>query len=297
MEDIVNKGLGVAKFGAVFSVVAAAIAACSSPPEPVTAPPTPPAQPAQTTPPAPPAQTTQATPPEASATPPAPTAAATPAPPAPPASRCPAGMAEIPGGEFTLGKSKQKASVTPFCLDVNETTAEEYAACVKGGGCDEKTVTVCDGATYGKPDLAKNPMVCVDFNQAEAYCKAQKKRLPSTEEWEWAARAGAEGRLFAWGNDDPSDQLCWGTKAGSRKVSCPIGSFPKGDNPQGLKDLTGNVYEWTTSASDKTSTIRHGRGGSWIDTAKDLFRNDRPFIFKTTYRCGFLGIRCATTPG
>ena len=33
------------------------------------------------------------------------------------------------------------------------------------------------------------------------------------------------------------------------------------------------------------------------DVAKDLFRNDRPFIFKTTYRCGFLGIRCATTPG
>ena len=108
---------------------------------------------------------------------------------------------------------------------------------------------------------------------------------------------GAEGRLFAWGNDEPGDQLCWGGKAGSRKVSCPIGSFPKGDNPQGIHDLTGNVYEWTTSASDKTSTIRHGRGGSWIDTAKDLFRNDRPFIFKTTYRCGFLGIRCATTPG
>jgi formylglycine-generating enzyme required for sulfatase activity len=206
-------------------------------------------------------------------------------------------MVEVPGGEFAMGKAKQKVTVAPFCLDLNETTADEYAACVKSGGCDAKTVTVCDGSTYGKPELGKNPMVCVDFGQAETYCKAQNKRLVTTEEWEWAARGGAEGRLYAWGNEDLGDQLCWGTKAGSRKISCPIGSFPKGDNPQGIHDLTGNVYEWATSASDKTSTIRHGRGGSWIDSAKDLFRNDRPFIFKATYRCGFLGIRCATTPG
>lgn len=293
-----NKGLRVAKLSAAISFVAASVAACSGAPEPVAAPPLPPTPPAQPVQPAQPAQPAPTAAPEASATPPAqPSAAASSAPPAPPPSRCPAGMVEVSGGEFTMGKAKQKVTVGSFCLDVNEVTADEYAACVKGGGCDDKTVTVCDGATYGKPDLAKNPMVCVDFGQAEAYCKAQKKRLPATEEWEWAARAGAEGRLFAWGNDDPADQLCWGTKAGSRKVSCPIGSFPKGDNPQGIHDLTGNVYEWTTSASDKTSTIRHGRGGSWIDSAKELFRNDKPFIFKTTYRCGFLGIRCATTPG
>jgi formylglycine-generating enzyme required for sulfatase activity len=290
----VNKGLRIAKFGASLALVAAAIAACSGAPEPVAT------QPSSPTPAAPaqPAQPAPTTAPEASATPPAqPSAVATPAPPAAPPSRCPAGMTEVPGGEFTISRTKQKVTIAPFCLDLNETTAEEYAACVKSGGCDEKTVKVCDGATYGKEGLEKNPMVCVDFGQAEAYCKAQKKRLATTEEWEWAARAGAEGRLFAWGNDEPADQLCWGTKAGSRKVSCPIGSFPKGDNPQGIHDLTGNVYEWTTQASDKTSTVRHGRGGSWVDSAKDLFRNDRPFIFKTTYRCGFLGIRCATTPG
>lgn len=294
MEDMMSKGLRVAKFGAAISLVAAAIGACSGAAEPVAAPPSPPTPPAPPAPAAEPAQPATAAAPEASATP---SAVAPPAAPAPPASRCAAGMVEVPGGEFTMGKSKQKVTVAPFCLDVNETTADEYAACVKSGGCDEKTVTVCDGTTYGKADLGKNPMVCVDFGQAEAYCKAQKKRLVTTEEWEWAARAGAEGRLFAWGNEDPGDQLCWGGKAGTRKISCEVGSFPKSDNPQGIHDLTGNVYEWTTSASDKTSTVRHGRGGSWKDSAKELFRNDRPFIFKTTYRCGFLGIRCATTPG
>ena len=206
-------------------------------------------------------------------------------------------MVEVPGGEFLAGKGKQKATVATFCLDANEATAEQYATCVKDGGCDKDRLTVCDGYTYGKADLANHPMVCIDFNQAEGYCKSQKKRLPTSDEWEWAARAGTEGRLFPWGNDDPDDQMCWGGKDGKRASTCPIGSFPKGDNPLGIHDLTGNVYEWASSASDKTSTVRHGRGGSWKDSAKALFRNDKPFIFKVTYRCGFLGIRCATTPG
>lgn len=206
-------------------------------------------------------------------------------------------MVEIAGGEFTAGQAKRKATVATFCLDANETTAEEYAACVKGGGCDANRLTVCDGYTYGKPELAKHPMVCIDFPQAEAYCKAQKKRLPTSDEWEWTARAGAEARVFPWGNDEPGDQACWGGKDGKRAGTCPIGSFLKGSSPQGVHDLGGNVYEWTTSPSDKTSTGRYGHGGSWKDSARDLFRNDRAFVFKTTYRCGFLGIRCATEPG
>lgn len=296
-----NKGLRIANLGLAFCFGAVTIAACSGTPEQVNTPPaasgTAVAPPAQTTTPAEPVQSAEpavSAAPQASAAPStAPSATAS----APPASRCPAGMVEVPGGEFTQGKSKQKVTVAPFCIDVNETTSAEYAACVKSGGCDDKTLTVCDGYTYGKPELAKNPMVCVDFGQAENYCKAQKKRLLASEEWEWAARAGAEGRVYAWGNDDPAEQACWGGKGGSRKSSCEIGSFPKSDTPQGVHDMTGNVYEWTTSASDKTSTVRYGRGGSWKDVAKELFRNDHPFVFKTTYRCGFLGIRCATTPG
>ncbi len=205
-------------------------------------------------------------------------------------------MVEVPGGEFLAGKGKQKATVATFCLDANEATAEQYATCVKDGGCDKDRLTVCDGYTYGKADLANHPMVCIDFNQAEGYCKAQKKRLPTSDEWEWAARAGAEGRLFPWGNDDPDDQMCWGGKDGKRASTCPIGSFPKGDSPLGIHDLGGSVYEWTTYPTDKTSTGRFGHGGSWKDSARDLFRNDRSFVFKTTYRCGFLGVRCATEP-
>lgn len=295
MSEAVSKKV-VWTAGLLGSLGLLAASACSAAPEPVAAPPatqTPP--PAASAPvPAPTAEPVAAAAPTASAEP---TPAPSVAPPAPPPSRCPAGMIEIAGGEFAAGQAKRKTTVATFCIDANETTSDEYAACVKGGGCDANRLTVCDGSTYGKPELGKNPMVCIDFPQAEAYCKAQKKRLPTSDEWEWTARAGAEARVFPWGNDEPNDQACWGGKDGKRAGSCPIGSFLKGSSPQGVHDLGGNVYEWTTSPSDKTSTGRYGHGGSWRDSARDLFRNDRAFVFKTTYRCGFLGIRCATEPG
>ncbi len=241
-----------------------------------------------------------AAPPVASAPPvapePAPIASAAPAvataePPA--KGPCPAGMVLIPGGEYVFGLLKEKVTVKSFCLDVNEVTSVEYAACVKGGKCDASFVTACDPSTYEKPGQEKMPMVCVDFKQAESYCSAQNKRLASTEEWEWAARGEGEGRKHPWGAAEPSDQLCWSGK-GARPGPCAVGSFPAGDNPQGVHDLLGGTGEWTTSRQDASSSNRIGRGASWKDGDRNMFKADRQGSFKVNYRCGFLGIRCAS---
>src|SRR4051812_3618581 len=92
-------------------------------------------------------------PPPAAAPAPAPPPVAeapAPAPAAPASGPCPAGMALIPGGEYVFGLLKEKITVKPFCLDVNETTADAYGACVKAGKCDDKFVTVCEPSTFGK---------------------------------------------------------------------------------------------------------------------------------------------------
>ena len=60
-----------------------------------------------------------------------------------------------------------------------------------------------------------------------------------------------------------------------------------------MHDLLGGTGEWTSSRQDATSTNRIGRGASWKDGDKALFKVDRQGAFKVTYRCGFLGIRCA----
>jgi formylglycine-generating enzyme required for sulfatase activity len=60
-----------------------------------------------------------------------------------------------------------------------------------------------------------------------------------------------------------------------------------------VHDLLGGVFEWTTTKFDATSGNRFVRGGSWKDGDKPLFHVARQGAFKTTYRCGFVGIRCA----
>jgi formylglycine-generating enzyme required for sulfatase activity len=231
--------------------------------------------------------------PIASATP---SAAATTAPVAttpPPAEKkaCPAGMALVPGGKITLGAPKHEVTVASICVDVSETTADEYAACVKTGKCSTDFLTCAPQHTYGTEGKGNHPINCVDFAQATSYCGAQQKRLLTNEEWEYTSR-GAEARPYPWGADKPTDQLCW-SGVSVHTGTCPVASSPKGDTPQGIHDLAGNVFEWTTKKDDAKTPTRDGRGGSWKDGVAEQVRPGRPGSFETTYRCGFLGIRCA----
>jgi formylglycine-generating enzyme required for sulfatase activity len=220
-------------------------------------------------------------------------APATPEPAPKAAAACPEGMVLVPGGSFKMELRKDPVTVAPVCMDVTEVTADQYAACVKSGKCSASNLKCAAEATFEAADKGNHPIVCVDFNQAVSYCAAQNKRLPSDEEWEWAARGGAEGRAFPWGNNTPKDQLCW-SGVRTRNGTCAVGSMPAGDNPQGIHDLAGNVFEWTTTKNDPRTKVRVGRGGSWKDGIPELMRAARPGGFEVTYRCGFLGIRCVT---
>jgi hypothetical protein len=224
----------------------------------------------------------------------------------------PVKMISIPAGTYVMGRAlgadneqpMHSVSLAAFELAHTEVTIDAYQACVTAGGC---TVTpgVDDNdepCNAGQPEREGHPINCVSWHQASAYCSWVGKRLPTEEEWEYAAR-GTDGRRFPWGDASPSNlNLCWSSSV-SRISTCPVGSFPAGDSPFGVADMQGNVWEWTSSGySDsydqpRTDTARVSRGNSW--------RSDESLYVSTTFRVGRdpgvhrddVGFRCARGDG
>jgi serine/threonine protein kinase len=210
-------------------------------------------------------------------------------------SACPENMAAIAGGTFIVGDRHDTVTVAKYCLDRTEVTVSAYGACVAAGHCSEPgpynstsvpSGVYCNWKHAGRDD---HPVNCVDWFQAESYCQWQDRRLPSEEEWEWAARGGSAGRTFPWGEGTPDVQFCW-SGVSQRSGTCRVGSFADGDAPGGIHDLAGNVWEWTAS---KLGTSRVARSDSWASKdpqhARAAYRFDHP----ATERSTLLGFRCA----
>jgi formylglycine-generating enzyme len=119
------------------------------------------------------------------------------------------------------------------------------------------------GASWRRPlgedataeDFNKHPVVHVAFEDAQAYAAWAGKRLPTEAEWEFAARGGLEGAVYAWGDEMvPNGTFMANTWQGEfpwqnllldgYTRTSPVGSFPA--NGYGLFDMAGNVWEWTT---------------------------------------------------
>ncbi len=205
-------------------------------------------------------------------------------------SQCPKEMVLVPGGSYKPEQLEARATVAPFCLDRTEVTVEAFTACVQRGDCSRPDDGY--GCTWGKD--ASLPINCLDFNQATIFCAASGKRLPLEEEWEWAARGGARAARYPWGNEGPGAQVCSGRR--SDAGPCPVGSFPAGDNPQGVHDLAGNVAEWTASTfavrSQSDRVFRVVRGGDYFTLLVSSGMGYRDFSAPSQQESR-IGFRCA----
>jgi len=158
-------------------------------------------------------------------------------------------MVKVPEGEFKSGEAGKPVKVAAFEIDKFEVTNEEYKNFQKD--------------FHFPAGKEKHPVTEVTYFDAEAYCKAVGKRLPTGTEWEKAAR-GTDGRKYPWGNTFKTENA--NTMESGKTDTLPAGSFKDGASPYGAMDMAGNVWEWVDQWTADDKKYRTVMGGSFFDT-------------------------------
>jgi len=260
-------------------------------------------------------------------------------------------MAYIPAGSFMMGSNEgdddekpvHEVYVDAYYMDKYEVTVAQFKQFVDASGyktdAEEAgwsfvlTGTSVDkkeginwrhdaeGKMIGR-DRMNHPVIHISWNDALAYAKKARKRLPTEAEWEYAARCGGKGYKYSWGNGDPvvkkggnivdetlkrhfTDWPIWSGYDDGYVFTAPVGSFDPNDF--GLFDMTGNVWEWCADWYDENyyaSSLRQNpkgpasgtkrvlRGGSW-DGNPNVLRCSLRVGNVPMVRSSIIGFRCA----
>lgn len=174
-------------------------------------------------------------------------------------------LMRIPGGRFRPpGGEGGEVRIQPFFLGKHPVTWGQFRQF-----CEE---TGRPAPTPRFDVTADHPVHGVSWDDAWAYCAWAGVRLPTEDEWEYAAR-GEQPARYPWGDAPPSPILCnWSDhpEHGGRRTT-PAGTFPLGASRTGCHDLAGNVLEWTQEPTDPppgsrpppAQPLRIARGGAF----------------------------------
>ncbi|MFD4480390.1 formylglycine-generating enzyme family protein [Streptomyces sp. NPDC058471] len=130
--------------------------------------------------------------------------------------------------------------------------------------------------TWAQLDCGTDPRPVTGLAQHDvaALARAMGGRLPRSVEWEWAA-SGPVCRTYPWGDEEPT--LDRANLRGGPGGPTPVGTYPDGATPDGLLDLAGNVWEWTSSPTLGNGFILRGAShDSPALYAKSTFLNAAP---------------------
>jgi formylglycine-generating enzyme required for sulfatase activity len=198
---------------------------------------------------------------------------------------------------------ERPAVLGPYAMDLTLVTNAQFAAFLRASGYRPRHQENC--LTHWTnhqppPHQRDHPVVYVDLEDARAYATWAGKRLPTEEEWQYAAQ-GDDGRKYPWGNE-MLDGRCNDGRAGG---TTPVTAFPAGRSPFGLYDMCGNVWQWTDSErSDGRTRFAILRGGSFYQRGGSAWYFDegpKPVWFAAKMlllwpgldRCATIGFRCA----
>jgi formylglycine-generating enzyme required for sulfatase activity len=246
-------------------------------------------------------------------------------------SRVPAGMVRIPGASLVLKVEFQVREVgfyaawtdrpitwpwlkekvacereihlKPFALDETPVTNRQFAEFLKAS--HYRPVVKDNFLKHWREGrvprgLEEHPVVYVTVDDARAYAAWAGKRLPTEDEWQYAAQ-GPAALTYPWGNDD--DPRC--RNGGGQGGTTAVRAYPEGRSPFGVWDLCGNVWELTESEhSDGRNRFLMLKGGAWYRAAGSIWYFDggaqlnrhaaKMLLFWPGLdRCATVGFRCA----
>ena len=252
-------------------------------------------------------------------------------------------MVRVPSGTFLMGLTDEdpfdmqnagriRVSMSPFHIDRFEVTNAEYRAYLDSLNRTTGQTRLPDSTAWQSNEAgvtwqeyfygstyADHPVVAVTWKEARAYCRWERKRLPTEAEWEYAARSGNVGGIYPWSGFNPQnrsgrylanyDPGRAGKDADGYAFTAPVGSYPP--STWGIHDMSGNVAEWVADTYTATygqhsdlnpfwtesDESRHVvRGGSWSSNAFRIgvgFRDYQPASDASPQ----IGFRCAVDPG
>ncbi len=204
----------------------------------------------------------------------------------------PGDMVYIPAGEFIMGHAEapktelgQKVFLKAFLIDRYEVARGDY-----------RTQNPGYAVFPGKENY---PVTLATFFEAEQYCRAVAKRLPTEAEWEKAAR-GTDGRKWPWRVYREHPNMGF-----SGFIPEAVDKHKSWISPYGLYGMGHNVWEWTADDYDfngmpgaEQGKFKVLRGGLYQTHLVIKFSAtwDRNYL-EPTARYNFVGFRCARNTG
>ncbi len=160
-----------------------------------------------------------------------------------------------------------------FAIDLTPVTNAQFARFLESSGYQPKhPKNFLLHWRRGKPPPKQqdHPVVYVDLDDARTYARWAGKRLPTEEEWQYAA-AGPDRLQYPWGKAMMPD-CC---NAGQTRGTTPVKAFPRGRSPFGCYDMCGNTWQWTESErTDGRTRFCILKGGTWYRAAGSLWYAD-----------------------
>lgn len=194
-------------------------------------------------------------------------------------------MALVDEGVYLCGPDNEPSWLSAFYIDVYPTTNADYARFVAATGHRTPTHWTDDQCPA---ELPAHPVVFVTWRDAAAYAAWAGKSMPSSQQWEKAAR-GTLGGKYPWG--DASTPAKCNVRESGRRATTPVDTYHSGTSPYGVYDMCGNVWEWCDT---ETNPDRHELKGSAFTSSFDRAAPSAFNDASADMNDDDTGFRCAT---